>query len=107
MTAFLALLPILVILMLMLGLRWSAALAGSVGMGVSLVVAVAAFAFPVHADPALTVGEALVGTGAEARFTALTILWIGGPSGSPSSTGGWGEGSPSAGWGEVGMPRQR
>jgi lactate permease len=79
MTAFLALLPILVILVLMLGLRWSAALAGSVGMGVALAVAMAVFAFPAHADPALTVGEALAGTGAEAGFTALTILWIIGP----------------------------
>ena len=79
MTAFLSLLPILVILVLMLGPRWSAALAGSVGMGVALAVAVAAFAFPAHANPALTLGEALVGIGAEAGFTALTILWIIGP----------------------------
>lgn len=79
MTAFLALLPILVILVLMLGLRWSAALAGSVGMGVALGVAMVVFAFPTHADPALTLGEGLAGTSAEAGFTALTILWIIGP----------------------------
>jgi lactate permease len=79
MTALLALLPILVILVLMLGLRWSAAAAGSVGMGVALAVAVAAFAFPAHADPDLSLGAALAGTGAEAGFTALTILWIIGP----------------------------
>jgi lactate permease len=79
MTALLALLPILVILVLMLGLRWSAAAAGAVGMGVALAVAVAAFAFPAHADPDLSLGAALAGTGAEAGFTALTILWIIGP----------------------------
>ncbi len=79
MTALLAFLPILVILVLMLGLRWSAALAGSVGMGVAVAVGVVVFAFPRHAHPALALWEGLVGTGAEAGFTALTILWIIGP----------------------------
>ena len=79
MTALLALLPILVILVLMLGLGWSAARAGLVGMMVAFGVAVAAFAFPAHVDPALSLTEAVGGTAAEAGFTALTILWIIGP----------------------------
>jgi lactate permease len=79
MTTLLAALPILGLLVLMLGLRWSAARAGGVGLLAALAVAVAAFAFPRGLDPGLGLGEALVGTAAEAGFTALTILWIIGP----------------------------
>jgi lactate permease len=71
--------PILVILILMLGFRWSAARAGLVGMTVAFAVAVAAYAFPVHVHPQLTLTEATGGVLAEAGFTALTILWIIGP----------------------------
>jgi lactate permease len=71
--------PILVILILMLGFRWSAANAGLVGMTVAFIVAVAAYAFPAHIDPGMTLGQATGGVLAEAGFTALTILWIIGP----------------------------
>jgi lactate permease len=79
MAAFLAALPILVLLVLMVGLRWSAARSGVVACGVALAVGVLAFAFPHPVDPALTLIEGLGGVGAEAGFTALTILWIIGP----------------------------
>lgn len=71
--------PILVILVLMLGLGWSAARAGVVGVVVALAVAVLAFGFPGRVEPAVDPAAALVGTFAEAGFTALTILWIIGP----------------------------
>ncbi len=79
MTALLAGFPILVLLLLMLGRGWSAAWAGGVGLAVALGVALAAFGFPRALDPNLTLDRALAGTGAEAGFTALTILWIIGP----------------------------
>ncbi|TVP78642.1 MAG: L-lactate permease [Gemmatimonadales bacterium] len=79
MAAFLAALPILVLLVLMVGLRWSAARAGVVACGVALAVGVLAFAFPHPVDPALGLMAGLGGVGAEAGFTALTILWIIGP----------------------------
>ncbi len=74
-----AALPILVILVLMLGLRWSAARAGLVGAAVALAVAIAAFGFPRLTAPGLGLGAALGGAAAESGFTAVTILWIIGP----------------------------
>jgi lactate permease len=71
--------PILVILVLMLGFRWSAANAGLVGMTVAFGVAVAAYAFPAHIDTGMSLAQATGGVLAEAGFTALTILWIIGP----------------------------
>jgi len=79
MSALLAGLPILVILVLMLGVRWSAARAGVVGVGVAVVVAAAAFPFGVGPDARLPLATALGGVAAESGFTALTILWIIGP----------------------------
>jgi len=79
MAAFLAVLPILVLLVLMVGLRWSAARSGVAAFGVALAVGVLAFQFPRQVDPALTLLGGLGGVGAEAAFTALTILWIIGP----------------------------
>jgi lactate permease len=78
-TALAAVLPILVILVLMLGLRWSAARAGLVGLAVTLVVAVWVFDFPATFDPGLGLGTGLAGVAAEAGFTSVTILWIIGP----------------------------
>ncbi len=78
-SAFLAGLPILVILALMLGRRWSAARAGVTGVGVSLAVAVFVFDFPRPLGPEVDLGPALGGVSAESGFTALTILWIIGP----------------------------
>lgn len=77
--ALLAALPILVILVLMLGVGWSAVRAGTVGAAVALAVAVLGFGFPASLDPAMRLRTALGGTLAEAGFTALTILWIIGP----------------------------
>jgi lactate permease len=78
-----AVLPILVILGLMLGLRWSAARAGVVGLIVTAAVAVWVFDFPAGLEPAvgLAVGLAtgFAGVAAEAGFTSITILWIIGP----------------------------
>lgn len=79
MDTLLAALPILVILVLMVGLRRSAALAGVVGAGVAVGVALAAFGFPRATLPGLGVADGLLGAFAEAGFTALTILWIIGP----------------------------
>jgi len=79
MAAFLAALPILVLLVLMVGLRWSAARSGLAAFGVALAVGVLAFQFPRQMDPTITLLEGLGGLGAEAVFTALTILWIIGP----------------------------
>lgn len=73
----LALLPILTILVLMLGLQWSASRAGLAGLGVAAVVAVAVFDFP--AGLPVTGAAATGGLVAEAGFTAATILWIIGP----------------------------
>jgi lactate permease len=78
-SAFLAAFPILVLLALMVGARWSAARAGLIALGVALTVGVAAFGFPRRVDARLGLLEGLVGAGAEAGFTALTILWIIGP----------------------------
>jgi lactate permease len=75
----LAALPILIILLLMLGLRWSAAGAGVVGALAAAVLGVTAFDFPAAGATGIGLGAGLGGTLAEAGFTALTILWIIGP----------------------------
>lgn len=68
--------PLAAILIAMLGLRWSAARAGLLGL--SLAAAVAWFGFGLgertfaHLGPALAAGGALL----EAAFIAATILWI-------------------------------
>lgn len=67
--ALLALVPILALVLLMTGLRWSAAAAGTVAAVVAAIVAVAAFQF--GDAPADLAGPVL-----EAGFTAATILWI-------------------------------
>ncbi len=79
MAAVLGATPILVLLVLMVGLRWSAARAGGAACGVALVVAISAFGFPRSLDPSLSLPAGLAGVGSEAGFTALTILWIIGP----------------------------
>lgn len=73
----LAVLPILTILVLMLGVGWSASRAGVAGLAVTAVVAVLAFDFP--AGLPVGAGAASAGLVAEAGFTAVTILWIIGP----------------------------
>lgn len=75
MTALLALSPILVILVLMVGLGWPAARAGLIGAATALGVALAVFGW---GAPGAGVGRgpAIAGVLAEAGFTSLTILWI-------------------------------
>jgi lactate permease len=75
-TVILAALPIALILGLMLGLGWSAARAGAVGLLVALVCAWLVFTRPGTAFGELGAATATVGALAEALFTAATILWI-------------------------------
>jgi lactate permease len=75
-TALLAALPIALILVLMLALRWSAATAGIAGFGAALALAVVAFGYGSAVYPQLGPSGALAGVLAEAGFTAGTILWI-------------------------------
>lgn len=75
-SAALAAIPILIILILMLGFRWPAARAGLVGLIVALILAWSTFGYgrETYADvgPVAASGGALV----EAVVTAATILWI-------------------------------
>ncbi len=72
----LAALPLLAIVALMLGLRWPAALAGAVGLAITLAVAWFAFGYGTRELPELGVAGATGGAFAEALFVAATILWI-------------------------------
>jgi len=74
--ALLAALPLLVILIGMLLLRWSAARAGAAGLLVTLAVAWFGFGYGSRVLGDLGVGLATGGALAEAVFIALTILWI-------------------------------
>lgn len=65
----LAILPIVVLVVLMTALRWSAAAAGSLAAVIAAIVAVVGFQF--GETPADLAGPLL-----EAGFTAATILWI-------------------------------
>lgn len=72
----LAAIPIIAILVLMVGFRWSAARSGSVGLFLALGIAWTAFGYGSRVLPELGVGVATAGALAEALFLALTILWI-------------------------------
>ena len=74
--ALLAALPLLVILALMLGLRWSAARAGGVGLALTLLVAWFGFGYGSEVLPELGVVNATAGALLEALFIAATIVWI-------------------------------
>jgi lactate permease len=76
MLALLAALPILAILVLMLGLRWSAAKAGLSGLGLTLLIAYLAFGYGTRVLPELGALQAGAGALTEAALIALTILWI-------------------------------
>ncbi|HSK40806.1 MAG TPA: L-lactate permease [Arenibaculum sp.] len=76
MAALLALAPILLILGLMVGLRWPAAMAGLVGLAATLAVALLGFGYGQATYPELGPALAVGGTFAEALFVAATILWI-------------------------------
>jgi lactate permease len=68
--------PLLVILGLMLGLRWSATKAGAVGLALAVTLALAVFRFGQRIYPALGSLGAIAGVAAEAGFVTITILWI-------------------------------
>jgi lactate permease len=70
--------PIAVVLVAMVGLRWSAARAGLAGVAVAAALAVGAFGFGGPGDP-FGVVEGSVGVAAEAGFIAFTIVLILGP----------------------------
>lgn len=73
MIAALAVVPIAVVLVLMAGLRWSAARAGTAGLAVAL----GAAWWALRAEPGpLGFGAVTLGSLAEGGFTAATILWI-------------------------------
>jgi len=74
--AILAGLPLLVVLIAMLGLRWSAARAGATGLALGLLVAYLAFGFGVQRLPQLGALAATGGVLLEALFISATILWI-------------------------------
>lgn len=78
MTALLAALPVLVVLILMVGARWTAARAGAVTAVLTLALAVGVFGFGAAGDPFGPLGGT-VGVLAEAAFISLTILAIIGP----------------------------
>ena len=69
----LAALPILLLLALMIGLRWSTAKAGLSALAATLVIALAAFGF---GKGELGQVRALTGAFAEAGFSTATIAWI-------------------------------
>jgi len=69
-------LPILAILVLMLGFRWSAAKAGSAVLLLTVALATLYFGFGTRLLPELGVAGAVSGALAEAVFGAATILWI-------------------------------
>jgi len=76
--ALLAAAPILLILVLMLVLRWSAARAGIAGLVLALPLARLAFGFGASDDDGVQPGmlRAFGGVLAEGGFTTATILWI-------------------------------
>ncbi|MDZ7705567.1 MAG: L-lactate permease [Trueperaceae bacterium] len=74
--ALLAGLPIVIILVLMLFFRFSAAKAGLIGLGATLLIAWFAFGYGTTRLPDLGVAVATGGALGEAVFIALTILWI-------------------------------
>lgn len=78
MLALLAAAPVLLVLVLMTVVGWSAARAGTVTAVVALVVAVVAFGFGRAAD-AFTITIGTAGVLAEASFIALTVIGIIGP----------------------------
>lgn len=72
----LAALPILVVLVLMIGMRASAARAGSAGLATAIVVAISAFGLGTTVMPGWSRFGSVGGAMAEAGFIALTVLWI-------------------------------
>jgi lactate permease len=71
-----AALPIVAVLVLMVGLRWPASRAGSVGAALAFVLGVVVFDFGRGMPAGISAVEAYLGTVGEALFTSATILWI-------------------------------
>lgn len=76
MAALVAIAPLALIVVLMAALRWSAANAGLVGLVAAIVGAVGYFGFGTSTHAEHGIAGALAGTGAEAVFSAVDILWI-------------------------------
>jgi lactate permease len=76
MAALVATAPLALIVLLMALWRWSAASAGLVGLVAAMVGAIGFFGFgtSIHGEQGIV--GALIGTGAEAAFSAVDILWI-------------------------------
>lgn len=78
MQAVLAIVPVAVVLVLMLGARWSAATAGAVAALIALGIAIGGFAFGGPDDP-FGVVAGIIGVLAEAGFISATVIAIIGP----------------------------
>src|SRR5262245_3934778 len=76
MGALIATAPLALIVFLMAGLRWSAANAGPVGLVAAVGGAIGFFGFGTRIYVEQGIVGALIGTGAEALFSAVGILWI-------------------------------
>src|SRR5262245_16244024 len=76
MAALIATAPLALIIFLMAVLRWSAANAGPVGLVATVVGAIGFFGFGTRIQVEQGIAGALIGTGAEAAFSAVDILWI-------------------------------
>ncbi len=76
MSALLAALPILLVLVLMLGLGWPASRAGIAGASLALGVALFGYGLGTEVLPDVGVVGSVLGVAAEATFTSATILWI-------------------------------
>ena len=74
--AALAGMPLVAILVIMLGFRWSAARAGVIGLLVTILVAWSGFGLGRDVSGEIGPLHAVAGAAAEAVFTAATILWI-------------------------------
>jgi len=72
----LALFPVLLILLLMVGAKWSAARAGTLGFVVAAGIAVGVFGYGLSEANELTPVSAVGGALVEALFGAATIFWI-------------------------------
>src|SRR5262245_20524295 len=76
MAALVATAPLALIVLLMAVLRWSAANAGLVGLAAATAAAIGYFGFGTSIHAEQDIAGALIGTGAEAAFSAVGILWI-------------------------------
>ena len=76
MNALLSSLPILVVLVLMLGLKWPATKAGLAALALALLLALTVFGYGIETYGDIGPVAAVSGALGDAVFTAATILWI-------------------------------